>query len=67
MIASIVKNFDMVSDTEAKDFAVFGQVIIQPVKKFNIKFTKRVWNYSEYDSQKYVLTETDNDIINYFP
>ena len=41
VIASIVKKFDMVSDTMAEDFAVYGQIVLQPVKKFHIKFIKR--------------------------
>ncbi|XP_075250518.1 cytochrome P450 4V2-like [Convolutriloba macropyga] len=41
IIASIVKKFNLESDTEHKDLHVYGQVIMRPVKDFFIKFTNR--------------------------
>ncbi|XP_063711053.1 cytochrome P450 4V2-like isoform X1 [Symsagittifera roscoffensis] len=41
IISSIARHFDLKSDTEHKDMEVFGQVIMRPVKYFNIKFTRR--------------------------
>ncbi|XP_075245186.1 cytochrome P450 4C1-like isoform X2 [Convolutriloba macropyga] len=41
IIASIVRHFDLESDTKPEDFSFFGQMILRPLKKFHIKFQKR--------------------------
>ena len=42
IIATIARNFDIISDTPMDKLQIYGQLVLRPHEKFHIKFSKRV-------------------------